>query len=53
VPLDDLSRCDVDLDQFVNIGGIERAVIEREPGRRVQALDPFAGADGSIRLQRS
>ena len=48
VALGDLARGDVDLDQLVDVGHVEGAVVERHAGRRVQALDPFPLDDGAV-----
>ena len=40
IALDDLARCDVDLDKLVDVGDVERAIMQRHSGRRVEALDP-------------
>ena len=41
VALENFSRGCVDLDELVNISGVERAIMQGEPGRLVQALDPL------------
>ena len=38
VAIDDLARGGVDLDELIDIGHVERAVVKRETGRRVSPL---------------
>ena len=48
VAIDDLPRGDVDLHQLIDVGDIERAVMQRETGRAVESLDPFPRDDGAV-----